>query len=264
MNKTITGEKRSLSVLLAVIMVLSMMPLSVFAANGAAAEVTTAGGGTVSYLNYADAVSYANEFGGTLKLLSNVEVQYADLDDVPFITGTFTLDLNGKSIDLIEVGSYGSDEETEEQIKGTPGALTVTDSAGSGKIGDLTVNTGALMVAGGTTEHLYADRYAATADITGGVVTELALNEYEGEEVCAAVSGGSVQWIRMSGGTLTVDGGDYPERMDCTSGAARRTSSAARSRGSPPSLWRAPANIKSRRLPACWGTAARFTARPAS
>lgn len=34
MNKTITGEKRPLSVLLAVIMVLSMMPLSVFAANG--------------------------------------------------------------------------------------------------------------------------------------------------------------------------------------------------------------------------------------
>ena len=51
-------------------------------------------------------------------------------------------------------------------------------------------------------------------DITGGTVTELALNEYEGEEVCAAVSGGSVQWVRMNGGTLTVDGGDYRERMD--------------------------------------------------
>lgn len=45
MNKTITGEKRILSVLLAVIMVFSVMPLSVFAANGAAAEVTPASGG---------------------------------------------------------------------------------------------------------------------------------------------------------------------------------------------------------------------------
>lgn len=138
---------------------------------------------TINFNRYADAVSYANEFGGTLKLLSNVEVQYADLDDVPFITGAFTLDLNGESIDLIEVGSYGSDEETEEQIKGTPGALTVE---------------------GGTIGCLYADRYAATVDITGGVVTELALNEYEGEEVCAAVSGGAIQRVGMGGGTLTV------------------------------------------------------------
>ncbi len=166
-----------------------------------------------AFLNYADAVRQANKNGGTLRLLSDIEVQYEDLDDAPFITGAFTLDLNGKSIDYVDFGSYGYDEEADENIKGTPGTLTVTDTAG-GEIGELTVNAGALTVEGGTTEHLYAQSYAATVDITGGTVTELALNEYEGEEVCAAVSGGSVQRVRMNGGTLTVDGGDYRESMD--------------------------------------------------
>lgn len=123
-----------------------------------------------AFLNYADAVRQANKNGGTLRLLSDIEVQYENLDDAPFITGAFTLDLNGKSIDYVDFGSYGYDEEADENIKGTPGTLTVTDTAG-GEIGELTVNAGALTVEGGTIEHLYADRYAATVDITGGTVT---------------------------------------------------------------------------------------------
>lgn len=167
---------------------------------------------TINFNRYADAVSYADEFSGTLKLLSDVEAQYESLDDVPFITGAFTLDLNGESINEVGVGSVVI--SGEDIVKGTPGTLTVTASVGSGQIGDLTVNAGALTVEGGTTEHLYAQSYAATVDITGGTVTELALNEYEGEEVCAAVSGGLVQRVRMNGGTLTVDGGDYRERTN--------------------------------------------------
>ena len=44
MNTNMTLEKRILSVLLTVIMVFSMVPLSVFAADGGAATVITSGG----------------------------------------------------------------------------------------------------------------------------------------------------------------------------------------------------------------------------
>lgn len=107
-------------------MVFSMVPLSVFAANGGEAEVITAGGATTSFLVYADAVGYANRNGGTLKLLDDITVpEFENLDDIPFVTGEFTLDLNGKSINYVDVGSYNYDEEADEEIKGTPGTLTV-------------------------------------------------------------------------------------------------------------------------------------------
>lgn len=96
----------------------------------------------------------------------------------------------------------------------------MTDSSG-GTIDYLTVNTGALTVAGGAINYMHAESYAAAVNITGGTVTNFTLNEYEGEEVSAAVSGGSVQWIRMNGGALTVNGGDYRERMDLFAGGAK-------------------------------------------
>lgn len=216
MNAKISIKKRIISVILTVVLAVSMLPLSVFAADGGEAEVILANGSTINFLTYADAVKYANKYGGTLKLLSDVEVQYSGLDDVLFITGEFTLDLNGKSINEVDVGSYN--EEDEEETKGISGTLTVTDSSGGGTIDYLTVNTGALTVAGGAINYMYAESYAAAVNITGGTVTNFTLNEYEGEEVSAAVSGGLVQCIRMNGGALTVNGGDYRERMDLFAG----------------------------------------------
>ena len=59
MNTKMTPGKRILSVLLTVIMVFSMVPLSVFAANGGEAEVTLANGSTINFNVYSQAVTYA-------------------------------------------------------------------------------------------------------------------------------------------------------------------------------------------------------------
>ena len=218
-----TLEKRILSVLLTVIMVFSMVPLSVFAADGnqasvfaagGEAEVTLANGSTINFNSYADAVGYANRNGGTLKLLDDITVPESEtLDDIPFITGEFTLDLNGKSINYVDVGSYGYDEEAEKEIKGTPGTLTVTDSVGNGKIENLAVNTGALTVAGGAITELRVESYAATVNITGGEVEQFSLSDSNDEEVYATVSGGLIRNTSINGGTLTVTGGEYPEKI---------------------------------------------------
>ena len=56
MNTKITSGKRMLSVLLTVIMVLSMAPTPVFAADGSVAEVTI-GNSTTSYGDLASAFS---------------------------------------------------------------------------------------------------------------------------------------------------------------------------------------------------------------
>ena len=225
MNTNITPGKRILSVLLTVIMVFSMVPLSVFAANGGEAEVITANGSTTNFNSFAGAVEYASKNGGTLRLLSNVEVPVSENpDDIPFITGEFTLDLNGKNINEVGVGSVTLDEE-QEVIKGEAGTLTVIDSVGNGNIECLSVNTGALTVAGGAIAELEAKSYAATVNITGGEVETFSLNENRVEEISATVSGGSVQWIRMNGSALTVTGGEYPEKinMDIGGGTAQFT-----------------------------------------
>ena len=224
MNEKITLDKRILSVLLTVIMVFSMVPLSVFAADGnqasvfaagGEAEVTLANGSTINFNSYADAVGYANRNGGALKLLADITVPESEtLDDIPFITGEFTLDLNGKSINYVDVGSYGYDEEAEKEIKGTPGTLTVTDSVGGGEIENLAVNAGTLTVDSGSIVDLKAESFAAEVNITGGEVEFFNLNDGEDEEVFANVSGGSVQWFTINGGTLTVNGGEYPERIN--------------------------------------------------
>lgn len=223
MNTNMTLEKRILSVLLTVIMVFSMVPLSVFAADGnqasvfaagGEAEVTLANGSTINFNSYADAVGYANRNGGALKLLADITVPESEtLDDIPFITGEFTLDLNGKSINYVDVGSYGYDEEAEKEIKGTPGTLTVTDSVGNGEIENLAVNTGALTVAGGAITELRVESYAATVNITGGEVEQFSLSDSNDEEVYATVSGGLIRNTSINGGTLTVTGGEYPEKI---------------------------------------------------
>lgn len=213
MNTNMTPKKRILAALLTVILVFSMMPLSVFAANGGEAEVITANGLTINFNSYVDAVGYANRNGGTLKLLDDITVPYSEeLDDIPFITGEFTLDLNGKSINYVEVGSVALDEE-DEVIKGTPGTLTVTDSVGNGKIENLAVNTGALTVAGGAITELRVESYAATVNITGGEVEQFSLSDSNDEEVYATVSGGLIRNTSINGGTLTVTGGEYPEKI---------------------------------------------------
>ncbi len=215
MNAKISIKKRIISVILTVVLAVSMLPLSVFAADGGEAEVTLANGSTINFNSYADVVGYANRNGVMLKLLSDVEVPISENpDDIPFITGEFTLDLNGKNINEVVVGSVALDEENEV-IKGKPGTLTVTDSSsgGGGTIDYLTVNTGALTVAGGAINYMYAENYAAAVNVTGGTVEQFSLSDGNGEEISATISGGVFRKIYMGGGTLTVND-DYQGKMD--------------------------------------------------
>ena len=206
MNTNMTLEKRILSVLLTVIMVFSMVPLSVFAADGGAATVITSGG-EVAFNVYKDAVAYANQHdGSTIKLQSNIDVlTYEDPADMPSITGNVTLDLNGKSINCVDVGSVSFDEEGEI-VKDKAGTLTVT---GSGSIGLLTMYCGALTLNSGTVEELRAEDFAVTVHITGGTVESLALSLRWDDNATADISGGSVQKLDLGTGTVNITGGSH-------------------------------------------------------
>ena len=146
---TNTLKNRVLSVLLVLVMVVSMLPIQVLGADGGAATVITSGG-EVAFNVYKDAVAYANQHdGSTIKLQSDIDaLTYEDPADMPFITGNVTLDLNGKSINFVDVGSVSFDEEGEI-VKDKAGTLTVT---GSGSIGLLTMYCGALTLNSGTVE----------------------------------------------------------------------------------------------------------------
>lgn len=201
-----TLEKRILSVLLTVIMVFSMVPLSVFAADGGAATVITSGG-EVAFNVYKDAVAYANQHdGSTIKLQSDIDAPtYEDPADMPFITGNVTLDLNGKSINCVDIGSVSFDEEGEI-VKDKAGTLTVT---GSGSIGLLTMYCGALTLNSGTVEELRAEDFAVTVHITGGTVESLVLSLRWDDNATADISGGSVQKLDLGTGTVNITGGSH-------------------------------------------------------
>ena len=206
MNTNMTLEKRILSVLLTVIMVFSMLPIQVLGADGGAATVITSGG-EVAFNVYKDAVAYANQHdGSTIKLQSDIDAPtYEDPADMPFITGNVTLDLNGKSINCVDIGSVSFDEEGEI-VKDKAGTLTVT---GSGSIGLLTMYCGALTLNSGTVEELRAEDFAVTVHITGGTVESLVLSLRWDDNATADISGGSVQKLDLGTGTVNITGGSH-------------------------------------------------------
>ena len=124
---------------------------------------------------------------------------------MPFITGNVTLDLNGKSINFVDVGSVSFDEEGEI-VKDKAGTLTVT---GSGSIGLLTMYCGALTLNSGTVEALKAEDFAATVHITGGTVESLVLSLRGDDNATADISGGSVQKLDLGTGTVNITGGSH-------------------------------------------------------
>ena len=203
---TNTLKNRVLSVLLVLVMVVSILPIQVLGADRGAATVITSGG-EVAFNVYKDAVAYANQHdGSTIKLQSDIEVPtYEDPADMPFITGNVTLDLNGKSINCVDVGSVSFDEEGEI-VKDKAGTLTVT---GSGSIGLLTMYCGALTLNSGTVEELRAEDFAVTVHITGGTVESLVLSLRWDDNATADISGGSVQKLDLGTGTVNITGGSH-------------------------------------------------------
>ena len=98
-------EKRVLSMFMALALCLTLLPAPAWAAEadapeGGAAQVTTAGGTEQVYGSFNDAWSAAIESeGSTLKLLSDVELsKEVGQDGLPVSEGSFTLDLNNKTL----------------------------------------------------------------------------------------------------------------------------------------------------------------------
>ena len=99
-------KKRILSLAMALALCLTLLPAPAWAAEadapeGGAAQVTTAGGTEQVYGSFNDAWSAAIESeGSTLKLLSDVELsKEVGEDGLPVSEGSFTLDLNNKTLD---------------------------------------------------------------------------------------------------------------------------------------------------------------------
>ena len=98
-------KKRILSLAMALALCLTLLPAPAWAAEadapeGGAAQVTTAGGTEQVYGSFNDAWSAAIESeGSTLKLLSDVELsKEVGEDGLPVSEGSFTLDLNNKTL----------------------------------------------------------------------------------------------------------------------------------------------------------------------
>ena len=155
---------------------------------------------------FGKAVAYANEHpGSTIVLQSNVSIPgTATEEDLPYITANTTLELNGKTLDMVMVGKPMLDEDGEVASV-TPGALTVN---GDGYISNaITLYGGALTITGGEVQTLELSAYApCTVSISGGEIAKLSTLAYDDAAIDVTVSGGTVKNVSSSAGTITFNG----------------------------------------------------------
>ena len=177
-------KKRVLSMFMALALCLTLLPAPAWAAEadapeGGAAQVTTAGGTEQVYGSFNDAWSAAIESeGSTLKLLSDVELpEEVGEDGLPVSEGSFTLDLNNKTLQgaiwkqLLEVSGTAN-----ITIKNGSLVNTQTGSAGTAS----STNLVALKISGGTvaldnvnlTSGINSEgKHSSALYITGGSLT---------------------------------------------------------------------------------------------
>ena len=150
------------------------------------------------YVTITDALAAANgKEGSVLTLLDDVDAAHPLT-----VTGTFTLDLNGKKVDTVSVGQAAAGSSTY-----TAGALTVTGDTGN--ITDVNLDSGTLEVKGGTIGTIWGQQAGGTATISGGTVTGLS---FQTADYHAIVTGGTDHegaWGNMNGSTLTISGGTF-------------------------------------------------------
>ena len=148
-------RKRVLSSILAIAMLLSLLPTTVFAAGSSVAEVNGQ-----EYSSLTTALSQAPE-DGTVKLLANVTWKNAAdiFGSYAKTIDNLTLDLNGNTL-IAKKGII---------VKDAGNTLTITDSAGTGKI----VSKGSRMF---TVKNAALDLMAGTYDIGSGSFTNYAEN----------------------------------------------------------------------------------------
>ena len=177
-------KKRILSLAMALALCLTLLPAPAWAAEadapeGGAAQVTTAGGTEQVYGSFNEAWSAAiKSKGSTLKLLSDVELpEEVGEDGLPVSEGSFTLDLNNKTLkgaiwnQLLEVSGTAN-----ITIKNGSLVNTQTGSAGTAS----STNLVALKISGGTaaldnvnlTSGINSEgKHSSALYITGGSLT---------------------------------------------------------------------------------------------
>ena len=177
-------KKRVLSMFMALALCLTLLPAPAFAedaeiAESGAAQVTTAGDTEQVYGSFNDAWSAAIESeGSTLKLLSDVELsKEVGEDGLPVSEGSFTLDLNNKTLkgaiwnQLLEVSGTAN-----ITIKNGSLVNTKTGPAGGATATELV----ALKISGGTvaldnvnlTSGINSEgKHSSALDISGGSLT---------------------------------------------------------------------------------------------
>ena len=183
-------KKRILSCLMALALCLTLLPAAAFAedaeiAESGAAQVTTAGGTEQVYGSFNDAWSAAiKSKGSTLKLLSDVELpEEVGEDGLPVSEGSFTLDLNNKTLkgaiwnQLLEVSGTAN-------ITIKNGSLVNTQPGYAGSA--TSTNLVALKISGGTVA-------LDNVNLTSGINSE-------GERTSA---------LYITGGSLTVTGSTF-------------------------------------------------------
>ena len=202
-----------------------------------AASVTRAdgtGGGTYESL---PAALNAAQDGDTVKLLADHTTNWDDVEageysTLAVIKKTLTLDLNGWTVDYLEVGEVVPDEEGGI-LESTDGNLTIVNNiqdGSHGKIKDLQFVNGSLAIQSGQIGdsdegNLTCNGNSGTVTISGGTVLGLTV----GKGAAVTVSGGSEHagnWyndgtlnitdgtfgnvkFRNNGGTIAISGGTF-------------------------------------------------------
>ncbi len=231
MNKTASVNKKIISVILAALMVLSMIPTYVFAddtctehtdespidgkcdkCGAAMTDIEDLGGlyidtdGRKAYFSVSD---FQNGFGSmwdptvidTIVLLADIPEGTHDY----IVLRNMTIDLNGHTLPSLSVGYHTYNEETGEITRSASGNLTIRDSVGTGAVTDgvcvfSSVTDGeapsTLTVEGGTlgVEDGYCgpELERGTVTINGGTVWDI--SGYNGSGTIN-VNGGSIKYL---------------------------------------------------------------------
>ena len=215
----------------------NVVELTVNEAVVEAASVTKADGTDGGTYESLPAALNAAQDGDTVKLLANHTTNWSDVEageysTLAVIKKTLTLDLNGWTVDYLEVGEVVPDEEGGI-LESTDGNLTIVNNiqdGSHGKIKDLQFVNGSLAIQSGQIGdsdegNLTCNGNSGTVTISGGTVLGLTV----GKGVAVTVSGGSEHagnWyndgtlnitdgtfgnvnFRNNGGTIAISGGTF-------------------------------------------------------
>ncbi|MDD6101700.1 MAG: InlB B-repeat-containing protein, partial [Clostridiales bacterium] len=185
-------KKRILSIVLAIFLVLSCVPITVFAANEDATELQNLLNG-----------------GGTVTLTKDYTI-----DTALNVTNTVTLDLNGYTINMtgsdsvIKLGSGGNltlqdSNKTSTHTDSTLPAGGVITGGNAIFGGGVYVGSGSFTMSGGTIANCTAD-YGGGVEVDGGNFTMTGSANIQGCK--AAKKGGGVHTM-SGGGSMTMTGG---------------------------------------------------------